>query len=665
MYDETDDFFNNKMGRLFTSLNYKGTNFGESINTKENPDTIKSEPIFQLMLEKNYFDPTTVGKTTPPTPAPLARGDMQISSDFIDFIQKLGAHHATLDEGVGAEDWTTAVRTSEATKKLMNVYTNWPNMTPETREFYMTFFNLVATGTHPTGKKKGDPVVPGPKFSAPEPGQPEFKFLNLKKVDPNNQKSETLFGSTLPYLPKGMVDSTGKTLPTTHLHEIYETELNRGGRKTTIFGGANEMFNAWVNLDVSKFLRNVLYAQSQAPSPSSPVSTPLGSVYDMVTDKLYKVNDKGQVVDAAGNVMDATRLEKDTVENCQGTYLPNCDLVYECLLSGDSKKLAQCLSKLSVKSMYQVAVSEVRKMNPKIIEKILKTFAVETDKYGSIEHYLEWRGNFEGRLVSKMGDRERASKTASAVLGNEKLLEYIKNLMRVLQENPEALGIGADGKALKQSALSDLPALTEKKVRYFIKPQNINRPQALSNQVTSLIQHLNVIPQNFMSNVSVPLGLGNMNFGNPLMGLGPFGMMRGGGVVDETVQTMELIYKDILKELKASGKDLVDKDKKQIEDALAQLKKNNQELSSALNDLKAFLRLNTALTAGITNVRLDDIRDAQKISLESQIKSLQSCVNSTAMNQRTLMETLLSQVFTPMITVASGLSSPGMRLATY
>ncbi len=642
MYTEIDDFFGTPKGRLFTSLNYKGTNFGESINTKENPDTIKSEPIFQLMIETNYTGAGT--------------NNMKLAQEFVDFVRAVAGRHKVLDTGVGTTNWTADDRdaASTAATALKGVYSNWANMTPEGREFYMTHLNLVASKT---------------KFAAAEPGQPEFKFLNLKKVDPTDPKSETLFGSTLPYLPAGMLDETGNPASRDYLHVEYNKVLDRKARNTTTFVGGAEMFQDWiaVGLDKAKFLRNVLYAQSQAPSPSSPVSTPLGSVYDMVTDKLYKVDKDGKVRDASDNVMDETRFLTDVGTPCAGTGIKvdNCDLVFECLLSGDSKNLSKCLSRLQVKDMYAVAVSEVRKMNPKIIEKILKTFAVETDKYGNIEHYLEWRGNFEGRLVSKMGDRERASKTASAVLGNEKLLEYIKNLMRVLQENPEALGIGADGKALKQSALSDLPDLTNPKVRYFIKPQNINRPQALSNQVTSLIQHLNVIPQNFMSNVSVPLGLGNMNFGNPLMGLGPFGMMRGGGVVDETVQTMELIYKDILKELKASGKDLVDKDKKQIEDALAQLKKNNQELSSALNDLKAFLRLNTALTAGITNVRLDDIRDAQKISLESQIKSLQSCVNTTAMNQRTLMETLLAQVFTPMITVASGLSSPGMRLATY
>lgn len=641
MYTEIDEFFDTPMGRLFTSLNYKGTNFAESINTKENPDTIKSEPIFQLMLSKNY----TRGNPS----------DNVLSVKFIDFVKTVGSNHLFLDMGVGSADWKTQHRQSNATTKLKNVYTNWSSMTPEGREFYMTFLNLMAS------KKQ---------FAAQEPSSsaPDFKFLNLKKVDQTNASSETLFGSTLPYLPSGMVDERNNPLSVDYLHKIYNDELYRTTRQTTFVGGA-EMLNDWiaVGLDKAKFLRNVLYAQSQTQSMASTVSTPLGSVYDMVTDKLYNVNKDGKVVDMSGVVMDEQKFMTDMASSCAGTgiHVDKCDLVFECLLSGDSKSLSKCLSRLQAKDMYNVAMSEVKKMNPKIIEKILKTFAVETDKYGKIEHYLEWRGNFEGRLVSKMGDRDRAFKTANAVLGNEKLIEYIKNLMRVLQENPVALGINDDGKALKQSNLSDLPELTDNKVKYFIKPTTRHGPQALSNQVTSLIQHLNVIPQNFMSNVSVPLGLGNMNFGNPLMGFGSLGMMRGGGVVDETVQTMELIYRDILKELKASGKDLVDKDKKQIEDALAQLKKNNQELSSALNDLKAFLRLNTALTNGITNVRLDDIRDAQKISLESQIKSLQSCVNSTAMNQRTLMETLLSQVFTPMITVASGQSSPGMRLASY
>jgi hypothetical protein len=631
-YDETDKFFSDdKRSRLFVALNYKGTNFGTSLNTKEYPNTLLNEAIFQLMSKQNH-KPEDNQQPNP------EKDRMTLAKDFEDFIHKLGKAHAEFDphlsKGTGRENLD----------KLKWVYGNWSSMTMEGREFYTTFLNLVSSD--------GGMAANDPKAS------PHTTYLNLKKVDLTNRKSDTVFRSTLPYLPHGMKKSDGSDAPTDYLHQLYDK-----GFQGRLMEGGSKITDDWKTLDTGKFLRNVLYAEHKASAARS-VNSPLDNIYDLSTNKLYHLNSDNHIVDNSGTVLNESKLLSDlnNDETCSGTYVRKCNLVYECLLSGDSKALSRCLTNLSIESMYETTRDEVRQMNPQIIHKILTTFAVEVDSRGNIEEYLEWRANFESRLMTKMSS-DKAIKTASTVLNNKKLTAYIRNMMDVIRENPDVLRVLTKG---SRSTLSDLPEKTRdlkfnSGVKYFIKPTGINRAQALSTQLTSIAQQLNVLPQNFMSSLSMPLQLSNVNFGNPLLTLGLAGVLRGGGCVDETIASLEAIYGEILSELKNSGKDLVDEDKKHIEEALIQLKKNNLQLVSALNDLKAFTRLNAALTAGINKVRLDDIKGASRISLDSQVKNLQSCIDSTSTNQRNLIQTLVSQVFDPMVRLASGVSTIGIR----
>lgn len=631
LYDEVEHFFGDARGKLFTALNYKGTQFGVSLNTKENPETILNEPMFQLMLQKNYL--------TAPT-----HGDMQISTDFVQFVRDVAARHKALDTAITAT--RPALPTGEHLRKLKHVYQNWPSMTADGRDFYRAFINLV---------DKTDRTI-----SADEPGvSPIALTLNLKKVDYTNLASETVFGSTLPYLPPGMVDAAGNPLSVDYLHREYDNALTRG-TGPFVGGSMTDLLKGWTTydaagnptggLDKGKFLRAALTIQHKVATGKVTTKTPLDDIYDMATGQLYKVKD-GKLYNKDDEEMDDAKYEKDLKSDCVGTHLPDCNLVFECLLSGDSKSLSRCLAKLSLEKMYNVAKDEVNKMNPRIIKKVLDTFDVKPDKYGKPEEYLVWRANFESRLVGKMG-ADKAAKTAAAVLGNQKLVEYIRHMMDILREMP----------TVNTTPLSDLEKKTTN-IRYFIKPKNVNRAQALSTQLTSLVNQLNVLPQNFVSTLNMPLNLANVNFGNPFVGLGAFGMLRGGNAtcVDETIATMESVYRDILDELNKTGRDLVDEDKKRIEEALDQLKKNNEKLTSALNDLKAFLRLNSALTAGIDKVSLNDARGAQRISLDSQVGNLQSCIETTASTQKNLIQTLVNQVFHPMINLAAGISTVGIR----
>lgn len=569
-YTEIESFFGSvgKQGRLFTALNYKGNMFDTAINTKENPDTIKAEPIYQLMLAKNYKGTTD-------------KADNVIAGNFIAFVKSVGTYHKS---------------------GKLSIPSDMASLSNDGREFFATFVK-------------------------------------------DNKLNTELFGSTLPYLPKGSVDEENIHLEVDYLHKLYNIPT---GNLISLTGG--DMFEGW-NLDVPKFLESVLEVQKQVSSGRMPVSisAPLDVYYDLATGKIYSEGADGKLL------RDNKEIEALSEANCYGTRLKECDSsVFECLLSGDPSQLSRCLSKRSMESMFDVAKSEVAQMNPKIISRLLKTFDVQSDKYGNLEQFNEWRVNITSRLSQKMG-AERGAKTAQAILGNKKLLAYLGNVCDLVRSNPVLT-------KRQMTPLSDLPEKTEGKVKYFIKPTNIDRASALSAQLGTLVQQLNVVPQNFTSNPL--LQLANVGF-NPVIAsqASQFGLFQMGGrnCVDETVETMETIYKQILEEMKRNGKDLVDEDKNRIETALGQIKKNNTQVAQALNDLKAFMKLNSAITAGIKDVSLNDAKGSSKIDLSAQVSNLQEQVNRTSRDQVGLITALIEQVFIPMARIASGVSSPNIR----
>ena len=640
MYYEIDEFFAengakvgtvaDKRGRLFTALNYKGSNFNQSINSKENPETIKNEAIYQLMLAKNY-------KSTP------GSADNAIATPFINFVSSIGARHAKLD---GLLQDATGATGAVAASTLSNIYGNWPQLSLDARDFYMQLVNLIPTDA------TNQAVT-----SIPYGGNDMSKFrLNLKKVNMNDPLTETVFGSTLPYLPVGSVDQNGAPLAVDHLHRVYDEALRTAGRRAVFVGGApSATYESWEasDLDVQVFLRNIAYIQQKSIRSPSGVKGELSEIYDFTADKIYSIKD-GKLVDANGAEMDDKRYQADVAANCNGTQIPakDCDLVFECLLSGDPRALSRCLSKLSNESMYAVAKSEVAKMNPKVMAKVLSTFDIRTNKHGKVEEYIEWRGSLESRLTQKLGT-ERASKTTKAILDNRKLLEYLRNVMEIVRSNPVLTSANT-------APLSDLENKTDSKIKYFIRPTNINRAAALSTQLGTLVQQLNVLPNNFVSSLNMPLNLANVSFGGQTGFPSAFGM-RGGGCVEDSVATMEAIYKQILEEMKRNGKDLVEEDKKRIENAIDQIKKNNSQLSSALNDLKGFMKLNSALTNGLTNVSLSEIKGSSNVDLSNQIRTFESSINNTASSQVNLITALVDQVFRPMALIASGSSTNLLR----
>lgn len=626
-YDALEPFFGGvaKQSRLYVTLNYTGSDFTNGPNTKENPDVILGMPIWQLMNARNYKSFAEKEGT---------KGKHVLSNDFITFIENVAYHHKNLDK-IGGMDVASTANAQELGKQ---VYRNWASLSQDARDFYEQNVNFVVGG------KSGDRAPTRSTPASMEELEKDVR-LNLKKHDAV-KSGETVFGHCIPYLPKGTVSEDGSDIKVDFLHDLYNSGVRTmsGGYQR---GGNLPGIDAWTNLDVDKFITEVLAAKPVITSRDLSVKGELDGVYyDLALDGVYARDPSDGLV----------KLKKS-----DGSYQSVSDMkkgvpasIFSCILAGDSVGLATCLSAVSSQDIGNEAEKEVNQMNPNVIKKLLATFSIRTDGNGVVEEYLEWRSNLESRLSSKMGS-DKGKRTAGAILANKKLCRYLQAVMELQRRNPilHERNVGN---------LSDLPDKNIQKssnLAYFRQPTHIDRAQALSRSLGVMVQNLNVLPQNILS--LFRMNQSNLMYRNPLVGI--FGAQMGGGnQIDETVKILRSIYTDILEDMRKQGKDLVQEDKDRIEKALNQIEVNNKQVASKLNDLRAFVNLDNSLKVGLSTVSLRDIEGSSRIkNLRKSVANLEDCVNRTSREQVSLLTALIEQVYRPMLLVSSGVSTPLMR----
>jgi hypothetical protein len=622
-YDDLKQFFGNVAGqsRLYVTLNYTGSDFTNGPNTKENPDTILGQPIWQLMNARNYSDFVDSSGT---------KGKQVLSKQFVEFIKTVGGVHRALDN-VG-----TSGKITDAGKKLMesSIYSNWGNLSQDTRDFYVQNVNFVYKTERTQARDIPYPDVPAVT-------RMDDIRLNLKKHN-SLKDGETVFGHCIPYLPNGTVLPDGDSVAYDHLHKVYKNAPTDDGHQ---HGGTIPGVEDWVNqgLNLDKFIDGVLKAGYKPTRDLSVRSELDGVYYDLANDEVYGRDASGVIV-----------LKKDgkkVDDISKTTGVP--ESIFACILAGDSVGLSVCLSSVASSDIGETAMKEAREMNPVILDKVLKTFAVQSNG-GKPEEYLQWRSNLHARLSQKMGD-SKGKATADAILKNTKLCRYLQELMNIQRSN-SVLHNQADN-------LSDLPTKTLSKsssLAYFRTPVHINRAEALSRSLGVMAHQLNVIPQNAMQ-LFRPGLMAGVSFGSPFMGFG----QRGGAdtSVDQLVKTLRNLYDQILDDMKKQGKDLVQEDKDRIEKALIQIQKNNKLIMDALQDLQTFVRLDESLKHGLSTVSLKDIEGSRRIKgVSKSVGKLEDCVQRTSREQVALLTALIEQVYRPMLHVSSGISgNPFLR----
>jgi hypothetical protein len=673
MYDEIVPFFGDAKAKLFVALNYNdGDNYSHAINDASNPDTLLDEPLWQLMAAKNYVNGGRADWQK-------ALGgdkvhDLEIAGQFLNFIADIAKHHAHIDGVFTVSEISdletrgekrsevrrkdviqpTGNNSTDQSRALYNqIYTNFASLDESTRQFYSQHLNIVDMINNVIARQT--------------PGTPAR--LNLLKEDPRNNMSTVKFQNTLPLLPKGAFfinrdgsqNRTEATLLRDHYRDVYKGEGGLAGRLQKGGAGLADYYADWaaVGLDVAKFAAALVYTTNKKvqDQASGKVAGDLDGVYDLVTGNLYSVGPNGELM-KGNKVVDARSYAEDVAAgnvNCHGTELEACDNVWECLLSGDSKKLGRCLGKLRKADMKLVAGKEFKDIRPEAALKLLKTFNIELkkDSYGNRVpmEFLEWRATLDARV---------GTAAAEAIKQNAQLMEYLRAVVQLVRSNPEIIDENRS-KAAQQRAVAAQSDL--KLPRPFVAPSKRAAPASsmLLRTVPFVTQQLS-LPQPSM----LPPGLAGFGYG-PVAGL-PFGFMpgmgmRGGG--DELTETAQLLnnnFAAILKDLQSSGKDLVDADKQLIENAIKKVSKNQKQIEHALNELKAFNKLSTTLKAGLPQaLNLKDVDGASRmVNIDSNVSNLQSNVGSLARENQALITQLYNNVFKALASLRLGVQSSSL-----
>jgi hypothetical protein len=648
MYDDISLFFgeNPNVGtglqsKLFVSLNYSGNNFDVAPNDGD-VESIKNKPIWQLMLSKNH----EYGN----------KGDNVISQKFLDFVEKVAKHHALINNNM---------------KKIVDAYANCNSDAK-------TFFNTHILGLNSSGGRIG--LDKGAMVN--RIALTNFKTYGTTEGEQVSRVTkETMFSLTLPKLPKGCIDENGDNLNENNLRLRYEMSYEsvlenasslidesiperRDVAVSTVGGRRKQrggvMVDGW---DLVQEFVQKLMLSAKSELSSAHVDTPLG-VHDLATGATYKLNNAGKLV----RVVNGTEVEvkDDEVSERKTSYstgIKDADTVYQCLLSGDKRALQRCIDKFKASDMFDVPEEELKKVHPTVVKKLLDTFHVSYDSK-DIEHYTMWLGGIKSRLVASLGEDDGEDVYAK-LIKNQHLLNYIRGLISLVNKNKIILqGSRKNGKSTL-SDMADKTYVKDNKLKYFYKPDVSSADVLLPNYLDSFSTQLRNISQN--QNFTNLLRLQGVVPGMAM----PFTFNGGGkkkmvgGSKCDSVENMRKIYETIMKSLERKGKTLVDADKQRIEQAFAQLEKNNNDLDKYIKDLAAFVKLSDAVDIGLGEVSLKMVEDLNQKHIsgyKSTVSNLEGCVSRITRENVGLMTSLIDQVLRPMSLLAVGAPTSHLRI---
>lgn len=636
-------------GEFFTHLNYNGSEFGVAIN-QGNVPLIESQPIFQLLLSKNYTDNGV-------------REDFYLHQNMIDLIVNTAAFHKLVDNDAKAEVGASA----PYVKYLYDVvYKGWDNLSSDVRKFYQTFLHILVKT--PAGWTQ--PV----NVAIAANSNPNDIRLNLTKVNKNDSNSDILFAETLPKLTP-----TVKGFKFTHNGSIYIYDFVGGSAPedflkqlyTLVYKQSTIIYSNFVvdyinhdmtmtplvfNLDSVKFSKSVLTAHVAGVSAKQAAAAVAASAHKDNFDDIFTSLTTGVTFQRDGSdlyrvdgdkktkvKLDDAQLQNDLGEACHGTKISgDCELVFKCLLSGSPKNLSRCLGKLQDQNMFKVAEREVEKMNPEVAKQLLKTFGFNLRK--EMPTGLVLPPSFD-EWVQTILPRSVNEETKKTILSNQQLMNYLKGIVSLIRNNPILINSNATG------STTTSPYVQKAQIQTFIQPKTLGDRATLSASILEqgvLLSRpaVNTFPLGgLFNNVSM---MGNMG----MMGAQPF-MLQGGGAKPECVNANILrnMFDVTYSEMERNGKVLVDADKKRIDDTVKRVAHLEEQLIKILEDLKLFSKLNTTFNIGMGPVGVEEVALTEVVGASSAaditgeaVNNLKNCASQNITEQSRLMSDLILQV---------------------
>lgn len=642
-------------GEYFTHLNYNGSEFGVAINEGNLP-LIESQPVFQLLLSKNYTNNGAGGAQ-----------DFYLHEDMVDLVINTAAFHRIVDAEAKAGTATSA----PFVKYLFDaVYKGWGNLSSDVRKFYQTHLHVLV-------KTPGGWAHPADVAVAAN-SDPANVRLNLTKVDKTNPASDILFAETLPKLTttvKGFKFTQPGAPPVTVplvntpvdlLKQIYNSVYTRSNVTVDgvkygdgmIYINHDQAVNA-INfkLDSVKFSKSVLTAHANSASAKQTMAAAAAAAHKDNFDDIFTSLTTGVTFQRDGAdlyrfdgdtktkvKLDDAQLQTDVGEACHGTKISgDCDLVFKCLLSGSPKNLSRCLGKLQDQNMFKVAEREVEKMNPEVAKQLLKTFGFNLRKEMPTGLVLppsfdEWVQNVLPRSVDE--------ETRKTILGNQQLMNYLKGVVSLIRNNPVVINSNATGSAAPS------PYAQKAQINTFIQPKTLGDRAALSASILEqgvLLSRpaVNMFPLGGLFN-NVGMNMSMMG----MMGAQPF-MLQGGGAKPECVNANMLknMFDVTYSEMERNGKVLVDADKARINDSIKRVAHLEEQLIKILEDLKLFSKLNTTFNIGRGPVGVEEVSLTEVVGAGSAanitgeaVNNLKNCASQNITEQSKLMSDLILQV---------------------
>lgn len=668
-------------GETFVHLNYDGNAYGVAVNSSS-IDSIVNQPVFQLLLAKNYTGHT-------------AAFDNYLHESMIDLIINTAQFHRLVDSTASK---TTGIVGNDYAQFLVDfIYKQWANLSQDIRTFYITHLQILIKNN--SGQWRKPIVENGIEISADL--SPANIRLNLTKVDPTKPGSAILFASTLPRIPASVtgfiftsIDAAGKELvkpislvgsvvSPNLLEEIY-TSVYKTGRMTVAgstddvpaFKSYDDTAYPYYKLNINVFLQNVMAASSaQSVVTASKSVTPREAVFDdiyesMVTGVQYvREGDKLFTKDKDGkreyNEAEAIASGK----SCFGTGLKddnNCMTIFNCLLSGNTSRLGDCLDNFKGKDMFKVGQAEVQQMPPSIALALLKNFGFKPRKELPSMNILppsfdEWVNTILPKQVSPA--------TAEGIKNNKPLMDYLKGVVSLVRSNPSIIKENkGDNNQLSEYA-------SHAKMKVFKQPISPSNRSTLNASILDL-GVLSSAPS--INSLPLSLALGNSMMPSMMSGMmsGMFpgmypGMQRGGGGVNPACvnsRALEQMFKVTYGEMERNGKQLVESDKNRIADAVKKVSELEEKLMKIIRDLKIFNKLHAALSVkqgpiGIEDITLSEIHNTNQNSVTGEaVSNLTNCATQNITELNKLIGDLIGRVQRPLVSEVLGGQAGGSMI---
>jgi hypothetical protein len=582
----------------FFHLAYNGTDYETAINAS-NVNSIVTEPIYQVMLEKNYKTATTTTNTN------------KISDEFKTFVKDVGANHRAIDDG------NIVASSSIKNDIFANIYRNFNTLPNDVRKLYQAHLSLIDTSS------SSERVLHESEYATADANRVRFNFI--KVTSSTADKGTTKFAASLPILPEN-------------------TEQLKKEYKTPAFKTQNKKFN----LNLQRLIANVIKARDTKvpPSTTSGDLLPEDLYESVVTGVRYARDDSGGLrkVGSDGKLEMSKDFEGTELENALNIQNPNCastgldiavgcDDVYKCLLSGKPEVLSECLDRLRDQDMFAKARKEVANMNPKVAVQLLRTFGFKPRKEGGSNLMLpptfeEW----SRKLKKTVGED-----TAKTISDNKKLMEYLRAVVDIVRSNPAIIN-----KDLKNGVTSD-----------FAKKSGLSvfrNPFPDRKVPETVIDGLLFAPEQFAQPMRLPLAFQLANLSGRVPGL-----MYGGGKSSDcpTASNIRDAFNGIYAQMEKNGKVLVDSDKARISGTIDKLEKLETQLMSLMDDAKLFTKLHSALNptdVSSDNVTLNDIVNVKSESITGDtLVSLNDYINKNLRDQSTITSQLWNGVQLPLL----------------